>query len=148
VERPSDSPSSRLRQHTHAHTRSPPFNQTDSFVPLAEKRAKRAIMCLVAHDFLTNMPEERVIWWHDRLAQGRTHVVVNLPLVRRGVKRCMWVMVFRTKAHKKAILRNTTTDETTIILPANGKCNDNMVEEHEDVWTWGSRQARSSARKA
>jgi hypothetical protein len=119
---------------TLARTHSPTFDQADSFVPLAEKRAKRAIMCIVAHDFLSNMLEERAIWWHTRLAKGRTHVVVSLPLVRRGVKRCMWVMVFRTKAHKKANLHNTTTKETTIILPSNGKCNDDMVPEREDAF--------------
>jgi hypothetical protein len=34
----------------------------------------------------------------------------------------------------KANLRNTTTKETTIILPANGKCNDDMVPEREDAF--------------
>jgi hypothetical protein len=126
-----------------ASSHSPPFDQADSFVPLAEQRAKRAIMCLVAHDYLSNMPAERAIWWHDRLAHGRTHVVVNLPLVRRGVKRCMWLMVFTTKAHKKAILRNNTTNETTIVVPASGRCHDDMDQEREDCVSWGSRQARS-----
>jgi hypothetical protein len=55
----------------------------------------------------------------------------------------MWLMVFKTTAHKTTILRNTTTNETTIILPASGKYSDERVVEREDSLQWGSRQART-----
>jgi hypothetical protein len=66
------------------------FGHADIVVPLAEQRAKRAIMCVVALDYLSKIPEERAISWHDRLGT-KTYARRGEPPSRE--ERCLEVLV-------------------------------------------------------
>lgn len=85
---------------------SPPWEQSDAFVFYGAKRAKKAVMALVAGDFLTNAPNFRAKAWNKYAEEGKTHVIAGLPLVRgRPARRAIWVIIAKTAAGLKQLLK-------------------------------------------
>jgi hypothetical protein len=88
-------------------TCSPPFRLTDVMLPLAIERAKKGVFFHVAGDYLNNMSkhEHRDTLWEELVQKKRTARIINLPLVRQGVKRCQWLLIFKTAKHMRQTLK-------------------------------------------
>jgi hypothetical protein len=88
---------------------SPPFSQTDTFLFFMARRAKKAVIALIAGDYLTNAPPWRVSAWNQYADTGRTHVIAGLPLVPgRPVRRAIWVIIAKTKKGLTTLLKPGT----------------------------------------
>ena len=84
---------------------SPPWEETDAFLFYAAKRCKKAVVALVAGDFLTNPPSFRARAWNAYAKNKKTHVIVGLPLVPgRPTRRAMWVVIAKTTRALKTLL--------------------------------------------
>ena len=84
---------------------SPPFSLEDLFLPLAVRRAKTGVMFHLAGDYLTNAPFYRAAWWRRMESERRIACINGLPLCRKGVRRCQWVLVCKTEKILKQVLK-------------------------------------------
>lgn len=74
----------------------PPFGLADVIMPLAVRRACKAVIMNLAGDYLTNMPVYHANILRELLAKGRMHMVTNLSMPR-GVRRCRWLIIAKTR---------------------------------------------------
>jgi hypothetical protein len=88
---------------------SPPFEETDTYLFLMARRAKKAVIALIAGDYLTNAPPYRASAWNQYADTGRTHVIAGLPLVLgRPIRRAIWVIIAKTKKGLTTLLKPGT----------------------------------------
>lgn len=84
---------------------SPPWELTDAFLYLMAERANKAVMALVASDYLTNAPEFRMQAWNKYAKKKKTHVIAGLPLVTgRPTRRAIWVIIAKSPCKLKELL--------------------------------------------
>jgi hypothetical protein len=92
---------------------SPPFELADIIMPLAIKRARKAVILHLAGDFLTNMPAYRARCLRELLEDGRLHMVTNLSIVRH-VRRCQWLIIAKNRQNLQALVPSSKKALLTI----------------------------------
>ena len=89
------------------------FNIMDLLLPAAVEACTHGVIAHVAGDYTANMPGYRDAWLRNIVATGGVvRHIPNLPLCRRGVRRCQWLIIFKKrKTYKKYFKRSTTCSD-------------------------------------
>ena len=84
----------------------PPFEETDTYLLLMARRAKKAVKALVSGEYLTHAPDFRASAWNTYAKIGPTHVIAGSQLVKgRSLRRAIWVVIAKTKKCLEELLK-------------------------------------------
>ena len=75
------------------------FNLCDIHIPQAYYYARKIVITQVACDYLTNRPHYRTRFLREVSKKGEVRVISDIPIPkgRRGVKRCQWLILAKTR---------------------------------------------------
>ena len=93
------------RGHVRPHiiTASFPFLLMDILTPQAFLYCREGLILHVAGEYLINAPTYRVRWLREVARTGVVRSLPNLDLCRTGVKRCQWLVLFKTVSAFRAL---------------------------------------------
>jgi len=75
------------------------YNLVDQAIPQAYALAKEGVIMHVPCDYLTNRPHYRTEFLKEIARSGEVRVISNMdiPKGRRGVRRCQWVLLYKSR---------------------------------------------------
>jgi len=80
------------------------YDLNDLLLKQAYEHAKDGIIAHVGGEYITNRPWYRRNWFEEVSLKGECRVVSDLPIHskdRPGIKRCVWLVMFKSKASFK-----------------------------------------------
>lgn len=79
---------------------SPQHDLCDVLLTQAYVYAKDGVIAHVQGDYITNRPKYRSQWLENIALKGEVRVIDGLPIPpgRNGIKRCQWLLLFKTKS--------------------------------------------------
>jgi len=94
----------------HAIYACPPFDLMDVILPLTEQFASHVAMCLLPRSFFSISHNARIRWLQTLEQEGRLHIAApSAGDSTTGQNGRVWLLVFRTEAHRLLLLKPTTS---------------------------------------